>query len=40
MTDPECLTGTDRVADASRRMAEDYPIYFSFQGDAVLTPPW
>lgn len=38
MTSSECLTGTDRVAEASKRL--EHEIFFSFQGDAVLTPPW
>jgi len=38
MTSPNCLTGTDRVAEASLKL--DHEIFFSFQGDAVLTPPW
>jgi 3-deoxy-manno-octulosonate cytidylyltransferase (CMP-KDO synthetase) len=40
MTSPECLTGTDRVAEAARLLGQEHTIYFSFQGDAVLTPPW
>ncbi len=40
MTSPECLTGTDRVAEASRLLDQKHHIFFSFQGDAVLTPPW
>lgn len=40
MTSPECLTGTDRVAEASRALGKKHSIFFSFQGDAVLTPPW
>jgi 3-deoxy-manno-octulosonate cytidylyltransferase (CMP-KDO synthetase) len=40
MTSPDCLTGTDRVAEVSKLLKEPYTIYFSFQGDAVLTPPW
>jgi len=38
MTSPDCVTGTDRVAEVSSRLK--YDIYFSLQGDAVLTPPW
>lgn len=38
MTSPDCLTGTDRVAEVSRLFPEK--IFFSLQGDAVLTPPW
>lgn len=40
MTSPDCLTGTDRVAEAARLLEDAYSIYFSLQGDAVLTPPW
>ncbi len=39
MTSSKCLTGTDRVAEVACLMGE-YEIYFSLQGDAVLTPPW
>lgn len=39
MTSPSCLTGTDRVAEASYHFKEP-AIFFSLQGDAVLTPPW
>ncbi len=40
MTSPRHLTGTDRVAEAARVFGEEDDIFFSFQGDAVLTPPW
>jgi 3-deoxy-manno-octulosonate cytidylyltransferase (CMP-KDO synthetase) len=40
MTSPTCLTGTDRVAESSFLLDKKHSIYFSFQGDAVLTPPW
>ena len=40
MTSSDCLTGTDRVAEISRALGHKHHIYFSFQGDAVLTPPW
>ena len=40
MTSPECLTGTDRVAEVAQRLGSKHTIFFSFQGDAVLTPPW
>ncbi len=40
MTSPNCLTGTDRVAEASLSFQGKHTIFFSFQGDAVLTPPW
>ncbi|HSX26412.1 MAG TPA: 3-deoxy-manno-octulosonate cytidylyltransferase [Chlamydiales bacterium] len=40
MTSPECPTGTDRVAEASHLLSRKHTLFFSFQGDAVLTPPW
>lgn len=40
MTSPDCLTGTDRVAEAARSLGLRQGIFFSLQGDAVLTPPW
>ena len=40
MTSPSCLTGTDRVAEAALSMGYKSGIFFSLQGDAVLTPPW
>ncbi len=40
MTSSSCLTGTDRVAEVSRALDHQFQIFFSFQGDAVLTPPW
>ncbi len=39
ITSSDCLTGTDRVAEASLAFKQ-HTIFFSFQGDAVLTPPW
>lgn len=39
MTSPSCPTGTDRVAEAALHFNE-HSIFFSLQGDAVLTPPW
>jgi 3-deoxy-manno-octulosonate cytidylyltransferase (CMP-KDO synthetase) len=39
MTSPHCLTGTDRVAEVAKSFP-DVDIFFSLQGDAVLTPPW
>jgi 3-deoxy-manno-octulosonate cytidylyltransferase (CMP-KDO synthetase) len=39
MTQSSCLTGTDRVAEVANKFLE-YDIFFSLQGDAVLTPPW
>lgn len=40
MTSAQCLTGTDRVAEALVKLDRDYEVVFSLQGDAVLTPPW
>ena len=40
MTSPTCLTGTDRVAEISYLLGMKHTIFFSLQGDAVLTPPW
>lgn len=40
MTSAECVTGTDRVAEVSRMPDMSHTIFFSLQGDAVLTPPW
>ena len=40
MTSQACLSGTDRVAEAARNMGYESGIFFSLQGDAVLTPPW
>lgn len=37
MTSPECLTGTDRLAEVSRRVKAD--IYFNVQGDEPILPP-
>jgi 3-deoxy-manno-octulosonate cytidylyltransferase (CMP-KDO synthetase) len=39
MTSPDCLTGTDRVAEIARLMPQ-CELFFNLQGDAVLTPPW
>ncbi len=39
MTSSACLTGTDRVAEAALHFPKQ-TIFFSLQGDAVLTPPW
>lgn len=39
MTSPTCPTGTDRVAETARHLGKR-GIFFSLQGDAVLTPPW
>lgn len=40
LTSPHCLTGTDRVAEVSSLPGMTHTIFFSLQGDAVLTPPW
>lgn len=40
MTSHDCLTGTDRVAQAAEGFAQDEDIVISLQGDALLTPPW
>lgn len=40
MTSPACVTGTDRVAEVAKSLDQTYSIFFSLQGDAVLTPPW
>lgn len=40
MTSYECLTGTDRVAEVAQQLGQKHTIFFSLQGDAVLTPPW
>lgn len=40
MTSSDCLTGTDRVAEVAQHVGKKHTIFFSLQGDAVLTPPW
>ena len=40
MTSSDCTTGTDRVMDAVRVLNAQEEIVLSFQGDALLTPPW
>jgi len=40
MTSASCLTGTDRVVEVSYLPGMKHAIFFSLQGDAVLTPPW
>lgn len=40
MTSSDCLTGTDRVAEATCLLGKTEGVFFSLQGDAVLTPPW
>ena len=37
MTSSECLTGTDRLAEVSKRIKAD--IYFNVQGDEPILPP-
>lgn len=39
-TDSSCRTGTDRVKQAMDLLQAKEDIIFSFQGDALLTPPW
>jgi len=39
-TSNECLTGTDRVQEAVSVLEAKEDFIFSFQGDALLTPPW
>lgn len=38
-TDPDCPSGTDRVADAARQLAQQPDFVLNMQGDAPLTPP-
>ncbi|MCI0542521.1 3-deoxy-manno-octulosonate cytidylyltransferase [bacterium] len=41
MTGEECRNGTERVAEAAKKLsAKDSDIIINFQGDAPLTPPW
>lgn len=40
MTKSECRTGTDRVAEAVKALGYTDGVFFSLQGDAVLTPPF
>jgi 3-deoxy-manno-octulosonate cytidylyltransferase (CMP-KDO synthetase) len=40
MTSSQCVTGTDRVAEAALMLDGQYEVVFNLQGDAVLTPPW
>jgi len=40
MTSPDCLTGTDRVAEATRTLPDEYDIIFNLQGDSPIVPPW
>lgn len=39
MTSSSCATGTDRAAEVALH-DHCHTIFFSLQGDAVLTPPW
>ena len=39
-TSESCRTGTDRVAEVAAMPRYPFSMYFSLQGDAVLTPPW
>lgn len=40
MTDTACANGTERCADALRRLGGAPGIVVNLQGDAPLTPPW
>ncbi len=40
MTGTDCANGTERCAEAQRRLGGDYEIVVNLQGDAPLTPPW
>ena len=40
MTDPDATNGTERVADAVRRLGISPDVVINLQGDAPLTPPW
>ena len=40
ITSASCLTGSDRVLEAVKILNANQDIIFSFQGDAVLLPPW
>ena len=40
MTSEDCANGTERCADALKRLGETPEIVVNFQGDAPLTPPW
>ena len=40
MTSENCKTGSDRVREAVNLLSSNEEIIFSFQGDAVLLPPW
>lgn len=40
MTDEACANGTERCADALKRLGERPDLVVNLQGDALLTPPW
>ncbi len=40
ITSPRCRNGTERCADAMRRLGGSYDIIVNLQGDSPLTPPW
>ncbi len=40
MTSPDCRNGTERVAEAVRRLGITSRTVINLQGDAPLTPPW
>jgi len=40
MTSSDCRNGTERCADAYRKLGADADIVVNLQGDAPLTPPW
>ena len=40
MTSPTCRNGTERVAEAVKKLPEPANIVVNLQGDAPLTPPW
>ncbi|MEM9348620.1 MAG: manno-octulosonate cytidylyltransferase [Pseudomonadota bacterium] len=40
MTSPEAANGTERVAEAHRKLGGGYDLVVNLQGDAPLTPAW
>lgn len=40
MTSSACRNGTERCAEASKILGDDYDIVVNLQGDAPLTPAW
>lgn len=40
MTPPSCRNGTERCAEAIKKLGGRYDIVVNVQGDAPLTPPW